>query len=117
VRDNGGISACVSCGVSGVVQGTGEIPAEYSLKQNYPNPFNPSTTFEFAIPTASYVKLCIYNSAGEQVELFTESNLNAGTYSAHWDASRFASGVYFYTLFATGTGKTYSNTKKLVLIK
>ncbi len=53
--------------ILGKVVSEAEVPTEYTLFQNYPNPFNPTTKIKFALPTASNVKLDIYNILGENV--------------------------------------------------
>lgn len=85
----------------------------YSLKGNYPNPFNPSTLIEFSIAQASNVKLAIYNVLGEEISVISNTFLQAGNYMYEWNASEFASGVYFYKLEAGN----FTETKKMLLIK
>ncbi|HTR80532.1 MAG TPA: T9SS type A sorting domain-containing protein [Bacteroidota bacterium] len=89
------------------------LPAKYDLSQNYPNPFNPQTTIKFSIPATSFVSLKIFNVLGAKVATPLSERLNPGTYTANWNASQFASGVYFYRLEA---GR-FSATKKLLLLK
>jgi len=89
------------------------IPEKYTLKQNYPNPFNPETTIEFSIPNSEYVTLRIFNSLGQEVETLVSENLTPGSYSTSWNASDFASGVYYYKIEA-GNFKQF---KKLLLVK
>jgi hypothetical protein len=88
------------------------LPDHYSLSQNYPNPFNPSTTIEFALPVDSKWKLVIYNILGQTVQEW-EDESEAGYIEVEWDASSFASGVYFYR-FKAGE---FNATRKMVLIK
>jgi hypothetical protein len=94
-----------------------EVPTETKLFQNYPNPFNPITTIKYQIAKNSFVKLTIYDLLGREVQTLVNEKQSAeggaGTYQVNWDASNFASGVYFYKL----TTQTFSNTRKLVLIK
>ena len=76
------------------------LPQQYSLEQNYPNPFNPSTTIKFAIPTASNVKLLVYNSLGQLVSEIVNQHFEAGYYSYNFNASALSSGVYYYRIEA-----------------
>lgn len=92
--------------------GTGS-PVSYSLRQNYPNPFNPVTNINFEIPISGNVKLTVYDDAGRMVALLTNGFLNAGFYSAMFDAENLASGVYFYNLET----ENYSEAKKMILIR
>jgi hypothetical protein len=89
------------------------VTKTFSLSQNYPNPFNPTTTFSFTLPSASFATLKIYNVLGEEVSTVMAEQLSAGNYSRTWNASGFASGIYYYRLQAG----SYVQTKKLELIK
>jgi hypothetical protein len=92
----------------------GQLPKEFALHQNYPNPFNPSTTIAFDLPVAADVTLKVYNILGQEVEsLLTAQHLDAGVQSIQFDASRLASGFYFYRLHAGN----YVSVKKMVLIR
>lgn len=83
------------------VAGRGDLPQGYALMQNYPNPFNPSTTIDFALGKNAEVKLTIYNLLGQKVAtLLDNRKLNAGNHTVVFDASKLASGVYFYRLEA-----------------
>jgi agmatine/peptidylarginine deiminase len=97
----------------GVTQINNSTPKRFELNQNYPNPFNPVTRIKFSVPKQSFVTLKIYDIAGREVLKVTEAQMNAGTYSYDWNASGFASGIYFYRL----TGEGFTDTKKMMLIK
>jgi hypothetical protein len=92
---------------------TGELPEGYSLDQNYPNPFNPTTTIRFSIPERSHVELVVYDALGDQIETLVNGEQEAGAYEVQFDARGLASGVYFYQI----KSNSYTNTKKLVLMK
>ena len=89
------------------------FPKYHLLIQNYPNPFNPVTTLEYELSTSSKVLLTIYNLLGEEVARLIDSNQDAGNYQISWDASNFASGVYFYRLKIID----FVQTRKMVLLK
>ncbi|MGE5795998.1 MAG: T9SS type A sorting domain-containing protein, partial [Ignavibacteria bacterium] len=89
------------------------IPSGWKLFQNYPNPFNPSTTIKFSLNGTVYVTLKIYNFLGQEITQLLSQEMNAGTFAIDWDASKYASGVYFYYLQAG----SFSETKKLILLK
>ena len=95
------------------------MPDRYSLEQNFPNPFNPATHFRFSIaPSAGghgqdFVTLKVYDLLGREVALLVNERKGPGIYDVEWNASRFASGVYFVRLEAG----TFSGIRKLVLIK
>ena len=92
--------------------GTG-VPEKYSLYQNYPNPFNPSTMIKFAVPKACDVRLRVFDALGREVATLVNEHLISGTYQASFDASSYASGVYYYELKANN----YKETKRMVHIK
>jgi hypothetical protein len=74
------------------------IPSEFALMQNYPNPFNPATTINFDLPLDSKVNLLIYDITGRLVSELLNSEFKAGYNSVKFNASNFASGVYFYSI-------------------
>lgn len=88
-------------------------PVDFILFANYPNPFNPITTFRFALPHRSVVKLDIYNNLGQFVATVVDEELDSGSYEVNWNAGGLSSGVYFYRLHAG----EFTTTKKLVLLK
>jgi SdrD B-like protein/type IX secretion system substrate protein len=78
------------------------LPA-YTLRQNYPNPFNPTTTIEFELARPSLVTLKVYNILGQEVAtLLDREFMEDGPGGVDFDASGFASGVYFYRLISEG---------------
>ena len=99
--------------VSAQGPGFSEVPKELELAQNYPNPFNPSTVIEYGVPERADVSLKIYNLMGREVATLVSQKMAPGRYSATFDASNLASGVYVYRLQAGG--KVF--TRKMVLIK
>lgn len=93
-------------------------PAEFSLNQNYPNPFNPSTLIAFNLPVDAKVNLKIRNVLGEEIAELVNSTLGSGLHQVEFNASKFNSGIYFYTLEVSGVdGSNFSGTKKMMLIK
>lgn len=66
----------------------------------YPNPFNAAVTINYTLPVESNVNLEIYNLLGRKVETLVNNVLPAGSYSSQWDASGYASGIYYYKLAA-----------------
>jgi len=109
---NMSVSNEVPVSVVGVAS-EGGIPTNYELLQNYPNPFNPTTEIKFGLPEASQVKVTIYNAVGKVVDVIANETMPAGYYKMQWNASKMASGVYFYEL---QTDK-FRQTKKMILIK
>ncbi len=94
-------------------QGYTELPKVFSLSQNYPNPFNPATSIKYSVPKQSLVKLVIYDIIGREVATLVNEVKTQGNYSVSFDASTYASGVYFYRMEAGD----FTDVKKMVLIK
>jgi hypothetical protein len=98
---------------TGILNIENEIPENYSLSQNYPNPFNPSTTIKFSVAGTGNVSLKVYDVMGKEIAVVVNQNLTPGVYTADFDASALPSGTYFYRI----TAGSYTETRKLVLIK
>jgi hypothetical protein len=96
-----------------VQQRGAEIPLVHSLKQNYPNPFNPTTAIAFDVATAGGVRLTVFDLLGKEVATLVQGEMEAGAYVATFDASRLASGTYFYRLQAGA----FVETKKMLLLR
>jgi hypothetical protein len=92
------------------------LPARISLKQNYPNPFNPTTTIQFTIPAGTYgnMSLRVFDLLGREVATLVNRRIDAGDHGVVFDAKDLPSGVYVYRL---SVGNSYSETKKLMLIR
>jgi len=59
------------------------------------------------------VKLTVYDALGKKITELVNQNQSAGTYSVKFDASEFASGIYYYKLQAG----EFVQTRKMVLAK
>jgi len=88
-------------------------PVNYDISQNYPNPSNPSSQINFQVPADANVTLKVYDIRGREVKTLIDSYMAAGYYSAQFDGTNIASGIYFYRLNAEG----FSKTLKLILVK
>ena len=86
---------------------------KFNLFQNYPNPFNPATNIAFLISNSSFVTLKVYDIIGNEVATLMNEEKTAGEYEVHFDASKLASGIYFYQLKAG----SFVQTKKMILLK
>lgn len=85
----------------------------YKLQQNYPNPFNPTTNINYTLKTSGQVTLKVYDMTGREVATLVNTRMNAGEYTATFDASNLASGVYLYSLETNGLRLT----NRMTLIK
>jgi 6-phosphogluconolactonase (cycloisomerase 2 family) len=91
-----------------------EIPLQLSLSGNYPNPFNPTTTIRFSLDASGPVLLKIYDSVGREAATIVDEYLESGmNYERTFDASGYASGIYFARL----TSGDRSRFIKMVLMK
>jgi hypothetical protein len=121
-----------SFSIAGVTLSIGSqpgTPRAFALDQNYPNPFNPSTVIRYALPGRASVVLEVFNTLGQQVATLVSETEEPGIHEVRFDASGFASGMYFYRLAAhaasptTGTGSPeggtgdFVQTKKLLLVR
>lgn len=89
------------------------VPNAFSLSQNYPNPFNPTTNINFTIPKSGVVSLKVYDMLGKEVMTLVNEFRSAGAHTVNFNASRFASGTYFYRLETNG----FVDVKKMMLVK
>ena len=89
-----------------------------SLVWSAPNPFSPGTVLTYHVPSASHVRLAVYDIAGRHVCTLLDSEQQAGTFTARWDGrdgrgARVASGVYFCRYERDGE----TETAKLALVR
>lgn len=94
------------------------LPAGYRLEQNYPNPFNPVTKIKFIVPhfagkSTGMAVLKVYDILGNELQTLINEHLQPGTYEVDFNGSKFASGIYYYSLSAGN----YAETKKMALVK
>jgi Secretion system C-terminal sorting domain len=95
----------------------------YSI-ENYPNPFNPTTVISYQLPENARVSLKVYDILGREVATLVDGMKEAGAYTATFDGSRFASGMYFArfivnpaTAGSPSNGKPIVQVKKMLMIK
>ena len=95
-----------------------EAPKEITLVGNYPNPFNPITTIAFTLTDQAHVALRVYDMLGREVARLLEGERGAGHHEVRWEASQYASGLYFYRLFVEDeAGRQVLKQKKMLLVK
>jgi hypothetical protein len=99
---------------------------DFLLQQNYPNPFNPSTKISWQSPVGSWQTLRVYDILGNEVATLVNEYRNAGNYEVEFNVGRdsspaLVSGIYFYRLQvgdpSTGSGQSFVETKKMMLLK
>jgi hypothetical protein len=90
------------------------VPEAFLLEQNYPNPFNPTTDIAYHLSRSESVELKVYDVTGREVATLINERQDAGTHTAHWNASSVASGAYFFRL---KVGSTVLPARKAMLLK
>jgi hypothetical protein len=95
------------------IEGITNPPARFSIGQNYPNPFNSATTFQYGLPLSSHVTIEIYDIQGRKIETLINENQNAGFHKIDWDATDYASGIYFYKIETDN----FNESKRMLLLK
>jgi hypothetical protein len=89
-------------------------PLYFSLEQNFPNPFNPTTKISYSISKSNSISLKVYDVLGREIQTLVNKFQEPNKYSIGFDASAFASGIYFYQLKA---GNDFAEIRKMVLIR
>jgi hypothetical protein len=85
------------------IEDVDRTPNAVRLMQNYPNPFNPSTSIEYALPSAGRVTLAVFNSLGQAVATLVKEPQSAGVHMLAFSPEpSLPSGVYFYRLTVNG---------------
>lgn len=92
----------------------------FDLEQNYPNPFNSTTIIKYTVPSVIStegrnlsITLAVYDVLGNEVARLVDEEQPVGNYEVPFDASNFASGIYFAQLNI----ESYNSSIKLVYIK
>jgi len=86
---------------------------QFTLFQNYPNPFNPITKIRYSLLKSEWIKLKIYNAAGQEITMLVDEFQPAGDHHIDFDGHDLASGVYFYQLHVGDVDEI----RKMILIK
>ena len=84
----------------------------------YPNPAKgDSLTFKFRVSEKSYVKIDVYDIAGQKVARLEKAGCPAGvTSEIPWNIRKTASGVYQFRFEATGASGKKSVVKRLAIV-
>jgi aminopeptidase N len=84
------------------------LAKELALLQNYPNPFNIATVIPFELPSASAVRIEVFNSLGQLVQTLASLKMyEAGRHAVQFspldrDGTSLPSGVYYCRLSVSG---------------
>jgi M6 family metalloprotease-like protein len=106
--------------ITSVPDGMGSSPGGDRLGEPYPNPCNPMASIRYTVgavrsqsPVVSNVRLVVYDMLGRAVAVLINERKEPGTYTARFDGTGLAGGVYFCKLVVG----YYSETRKIVLLK
>jgi len=97
------------CGTTPTEKGSSETGG-IELEQNFPNPFDEITTINFSLDRAAQIRLEISDAQGRVLEVLVNQSMDAREYTERWDASAYAPGTYYYSLYAD----TELLTKKMI---
>ncbi len=89
--------------VASSAEGQADRDRKVGLYPPYPNPSRGYTVIRYTLPTAQWVKLDVYDSAGRNLEALVHQRQAAGTHAVVWDGRGRTSGVYLLRL-QTGSG-------------
>lgn len=87
--------------------------AKFAIAGNRPNPFNATTDIDFSIGLDGPVHVSVMDASGREIATLVDDHLTAGNYVVRWDASRFASGLYYCRL----SSETWSGIRPMMLVK
>ena len=91
-----------------------DIPDNYHLPEPYPNPFNPQAQFSLEVSETQQVRIEIFNTLGQKVDvLYDGLLLSQGTHPFTFAAGSLPSGVYLLRV----TGETFATTRTMTLVK
>lgn len=76
------------------------VPSVLELAAVRPNPFASAAVFEFALPSASPVRLSVYDMLGREVAVLVDGDRAAGRHEVRVDGRAMAAGTYVARLVA-----------------
>ena len=88
-------------------------PDVYALSEAYPNPFNNVTRLQYNLPASGHVSITVNDIAGRTVATLVNTNQQAGSHQAVWDATSQSSGIYLLQMKAGD----FTAVKKVMLVK
>lgn len=90
-----------------------KLPIQFELKQNYPNPFNPTTMIDYSVNVESFVRMKVLDVLGREIITLVNQQQKPGLYKVKFDASKFSTGIYYYSLFVNG----FKESRKMIYLK
>ena len=95
------------------INSNNKIVNDFKLNNIYPNPFNPNTLITYEVSITSNVKISVYNSNGQLIEILSNQIHEPGNFNIIWNAQDLSSGIYIIKLIADN----YVDAKKIMFIK
>ncbi len=93
---------------------TAEVAGSLHLSAAQPNPFNSTTSVTLHLPETARVEVRVFDVLGREVATLVDDHLNTGSHTLSWDASQYASGLYFIQATMNRTG---SDVQKVLLLR
>ncbi|MDR3667194.1 MAG: T9SS type A sorting domain-containing protein [Ignavibacteriaceae bacterium] len=107
--------------ISGITGNTNQSPTTFGIEQNYPNPFNLSTLIRYQVSETSFLSIKVYDITGREVTNLVNEEKQPGSYVVSFNGAGLASGVYYYRVEGVSakgsSGKSFTETKKMILLK
>ncbi len=100
-------------GFGNVTPDSSRIPDNFDLGQNFPNPFNATTTIPVQLRQEENIVMELFDTTGKFIAIVYRGKLSPGRHLIRFDASGYASGIYYYRLSANGQ----MHSRKMVLMK
>lgn len=86
---------------------------EFTVGEPYPNPAHYSTTLEIVAERASFVRISLFDPAGNQLAVLFEEPIESGMNRIGLDIGKFSSGAYLLLIYTPDI----QITKKIIVIK
>ena len=90
--------------------------------ENYPNPFNLETLINYGLSFHALVNITIFDIHGRKVNEILNVQHHPGSYYIIWDgldqhAKRLPNGIYFYRIVFKSKSDSFSQVKKITLLR
>jgi len=87
-------------------------PAEVKVR-NYPNPFRHETVLEVELPTPQRLRVEVYNTLGQRVQMLASGEFLAGTHRFTFSPLSLSSGVYLVRV----SGDDYQTSHQMTMVR
>ena len=104
----------MSKSTTGIEVANNNIINDYFIEQIYPNPFNNQTTIVFNLKENAKVKINLYNSNGQLVQVILNKKYIKGKHQYIMNTNSINSGIYYCRMIVDGV---FKDSKKVVYLK